>query len=247
MDKILLSTLFALIAGFLTAVISFVKLVNDKESKVTDFRQMWTSTVRTSLADLISNIEALMELYVVRANQINRCNELSIEFQNAADDHEKKIKEFALKHHEAVLDTVKSDVIETRNKVYTSFNITRLHFKPEDLEFQAIENKFELIHSASQNIDNIDYDKEQIIKIKLQVKNYCSDIANSSRYILKREWEKIKVGEVSFQKSKKWAKTGGMLLLIVLFVFATHALIAFYRGGSLVVDKSQKPAIEAPA
>ena len=39
MDRLLISTLFALLAAFLTAVISFVKLVNDKEGKISEFRE----------------------------------------------------------------------------------------------------------------------------------------------------------------------------------------------------------------
>lgn len=46
MDPLLISTLFALLAAFLTAVVSFVKQVNDKERMISDVREQWTTSER---------------------------------------------------------------------------------------------------------------------------------------------------------------------------------------------------------
>jgi len=58
MDKILLTAFLSALAGFITAILSIVKLVNEKESKTTDYRQNWTDSVRGELANLIGLLNA---------------------------------------------------------------------------------------------------------------------------------------------------------------------------------------------
>ncbi|QVE15078.1 MULTISPECIES: hypothetical protein [Pseudomonas] len=56
MDKILLTAFLTALAGFITAALSVVKLVNEKESKTTEFRQSWTESARAALSDLIAKL-----------------------------------------------------------------------------------------------------------------------------------------------------------------------------------------------
>lgn len=58
MDKVLLTAFLTALAGFITAALSIVKLVNEKESKTTEYRQAWTESVRTAMAELIAKINA---------------------------------------------------------------------------------------------------------------------------------------------------------------------------------------------
>lgn len=67
LDKIVISSFFALLAAFITAVVSFVKLVNDKEARVSDHRQEWTTSARDALADLISKVSALSDFFAERS------------------------------------------------------------------------------------------------------------------------------------------------------------------------------------
>ena len=60
MDKILLTAFLTALAGFVTAALSIVKLVNEKESKTTEFRQAWTDSARKALADLIAKINSIL-------------------------------------------------------------------------------------------------------------------------------------------------------------------------------------------
>ena len=67
MDKLLFTTMIGLFASFLTAVFSFTKLINDKEAKVSEFRQEWATSTRQVLADLVSHVRHLIYLYETRA------------------------------------------------------------------------------------------------------------------------------------------------------------------------------------
>jgi hypothetical protein len=58
MDKIFLTAFLSALAGFITATLSIVKLVNEKESKTTEYRQAWTDSLRKSFAELIGLINA---------------------------------------------------------------------------------------------------------------------------------------------------------------------------------------------
>jgi len=62
MDKILLTVFLSALAGFITAALSIVKLVNEKESKTSDYRQAWTETARTAFSELIASINSLAAL-----------------------------------------------------------------------------------------------------------------------------------------------------------------------------------------
>jgi hypothetical protein len=220
MDKLLLSTVFALLAGFLTAALSFIKLVNDKESRITDYRQEWTNSIRQSLSDLVSNIRCIMDLFEDRAQRLNTCNDLDGE--EGSDQ--------ALEYNKNILEKVNHEIMTVRSNIYAAYNLSRLHFKPSDPHFIEIENKVDAISILIRSVDNFLYEKEKISPVKFQVETLCSELISSSRGIIKREWETIKIGEPIYQKSKNIAKWGGVIFIFVLLVVGVHALISVYKA-----------------
>lgn len=79
MDKILLTAFLTALAGFITAALSIVKLVNEKESKTSEYRQLWTDSVRKALSDLIGNINARATLSVMNSHMFDTFAEWKLE------------------------------------------------------------------------------------------------------------------------------------------------------------------------
>ena len=57
-DINIIAVIASLLVGGMTAIFSYVKLINDKEQKTTDFRQAWTDSVRKDLSALISSLSS---------------------------------------------------------------------------------------------------------------------------------------------------------------------------------------------
>jgi hypothetical protein len=100
MDKLLLSTFFALLAGCIAAIMSFVKLVNDKESRVTDHRQEWTQSVRQVLADLVAHASTLSMLAELSFDNAERLNDYNQRIAGGiADAGAKEAIQNLMEHH----------------------------------------------------------------------------------------------------------------------------------------------------
>jgi hypothetical protein len=190
-DKILLSVYVTFIVGFITAVLSIVRLVNDKEGKTTDYRKSWTDSVRKSFAELISNINLLASTIA------HRKKDFTGEQDSLAQEH------------------------ELRRVVCQSYALTRLHFKPNDLSFARIEQKFDVVLEFLEklgDIENADA-KDQSAALREKIFAASADITAYSRDILKTEWESVKRGEPAYQQTKLWSFVGGAIAMMVLFVF----------------------------
>jgi len=61
-DRILVTLFVSVLVAFVTAALSIVRLVNDKEGKTTDYRQAWTDSVRKSLESVDNQRSAKMTI-----------------------------------------------------------------------------------------------------------------------------------------------------------------------------------------
>lgn len=188
-DKILLTAFLSALAGFITAVLSIVKLVNEKESKTTDYRQAWTDSARKSLAELIGRLNTQAGTVHNALDKGARLAEIL-----SRDDHDKYDEET----HKRVADFNEVSLKEThaafrqlQREIYESYALTRLHFKPNDLSFNRIEQKFD---SAMAMINEISKstDKVERAKIKEKIHATVDEITGYARDILKTEWETVK-------------------------------------------------------
>lgn len=218
MDKVLLTAFLSALAGFITAILSIVKLVNEKESKTTDYRQAWTESVRTAFANLIANINS-------QAAQINAAATLRemLGKQNAGNG--KGENERFLAFNEARLKDLQEKSSETRRHIYESYASVRLHFKPNDLSFNRVEQKFD---SAITLINSIQDQNEahERAAIKERVNAISDEITGFARDILKTEWETVKKGEPAYRKTKKWSVTTSIVMLFILISIGVHAGIS---------------------
>ncbi len=264
MDKILFSTLIGLFAAFLTAVLGFTKLINDKEGKTSEFRQEWTNSIRKTLADLVSSFRNLIELYEKSFKKGQLCGnlnkELAILSGDLVNDKEYDARKEFLIFNKNILEQLNREILETKKNIYEDLSMALLHFKPNDYEFLHVENKFDLMVEIISDIEELQssFSEEDGCKYirarKYEIELHCKDILSISRSLLKKEWEKIKSGEDNYIKTKKVFKYGSVLMtaaIVIIFLFLTVSRFSnyladekikiihdFYKKGELIKVKN---------
>jgi hypothetical protein len=234
MDKILLTAFLSALAGFITAVISIVKLVNEKEGKITDYRQTWTTSLRICMADLIAKMNTQAGNIAQSSQLVKQMNDLMK--NEVKDSEENKHKRYV----DFVEDRIKNShdsIREMRKEIYQAYALVRLHFKPNDLSFSRVENKFDVIMNLFTEIHEKD-DKMEVAAAKEKVHAATNEMTNYCRDILKIEWEHVKNGEPSYKKTRKWSVVGGVVMLFILISIGVHSVISIWKSNIVSADQS---------
>lgn len=230
-DKVLLTVFVTVLVGFLTAAMSIVRLVNDKESKTTDYRQAWTDSLRKCLASLISNVNTLASITTSRMSSADGISEvMNHEYEN---DDPKIIA--LVEKTRAYLDRKIIDedehIREVRRAMQESYALTRLHFKPNDLSFSRVEQKFEVIQELFSKLRTLTEKNQEGEReaTRERIRSESNDLTAFSRDILKTEWEAVKRGEIAYQRTKLWSIVGGGVALVGLGIFGLATLWSLLR------------------
>lgn len=223
MDKVLLTVFLSALAAFITAALSIVKLVNEKESKTSEYRQSWTETVRTALSELIANINSLPSLIITDRNHRNSLDRLRSkfsepEYKESPDD--KRLSD----HHEKLLMENTKDTHLVRKAIFESYALVRLHFKPNDLSFHRIEQKFEAIQGLFSQLAS-EEDEAKRAAIRENIHGGANDLTAFARDILKTEWETVKKGEPAYKRTKKWSVGISIAMLLILLSIGGHSVL----------------------
>ena len=226
LDKLVISGFFALLAAFITAVVSFVKLVNDKEGRISDHRQEWTTSARDALADLISKVSALSDFLAERTYRSNRCNELSSKYAEETEPGEKERIKHGLDYQKNMLEVANTSLLETRKELHRAYGYSRLHFKLNDPLFLSVERLTEEILSNLRRLGEVEDDEKNVAVIRGDISTQIGELVAVSRGLLKNEWEKIKAGEPVYMKSKVFSKWAGILLFFILVGLGAHTFIS---------------------
>ncbi|MFS2091738.1 hypothetical protein ACCC96_01875 [Pseudomonas sp. Pseusp11] len=225
MDKILLTAFLTALAGLITAVLSIVKLVNDKESKITEFRQMWTESARVAMADLIAKINTHVIAVVNYRNMENNLHTELNRLHKSDSDQEKEVLRGVVDFNSEMLKKAFDISIRLLEEVNLAHANVRLHFKPEDPEFVRIEHKIDFYFSKLDEIRR-ENDSSKWSVLREQVHSATNEITTSSRTLLKSEWEKIKLGEPAYRNTRKWSVWACAGMLVVLVIIGIHAVIS---------------------
>lgn len=225
MEKILLAAYLSVLAAFITATASIVKLVNEKESKTTDYRQSWTDSLRNALSQLIGCI-SLQATYLI--GRIEAQNQI-ISLQKVKPSQEQESdKETAQKFMiDSLLDLNKS-IKENRGELEKLFALTSLHFKPNDETFSRFENKYNQIDELFRKIVDAKSPEKEADRRELRekIKSAVAELTSISRFILKTEWEHVKAGEPSYKKTKAWSTYIGIGAFAILIICGIY-LVAY--------------------
>lgn len=234
-DKVLLTVFVTVLVGFLTAAMSIVRLVNDKESKTTDYRQAWTESLRKCFASLISNINTLASLTTSRMASADGVSKLiDHELENSGDDNMKSVVNKTRAYIDKKMIDEDEHIREVRRAMHESYALTRLHFKPNDLSFSRVEQKFDVIQELFGKLHDLkDESKEGDRKaIREKIRAASDDLTAFSRDILKIEWESVKRGELAYQRTKFWSVAGAAVALVGLSIFGLATLWSYLKSDS---------------
>ena len=253
----MISTLFALLAAFLTAVISFVKLVNDKEGKISEFREQWTTSARQALAELISKLLAIAQVLEERAYRADNCNRTIDHIQNSTTDLEKELLTGMHEYERTMLEKTNELRRELMRDIHHANQLARLHFKLNDPDTAGLECKIDAALDLVATIETvgISSDEEKVKELTARIRMLSAEISMLCRVVIKGEWEKVKRGEPTYVKTKRAAKWA-VLVFFMVFVgtIGIHAYISKPMGtasdtanSTVTADRSASPVLEKPA
>jgi hypothetical protein len=229
MDKILLTAFLTALAGFITAALSIVKLVNEKESKTTEFRQSWTESARAALSDLIAKLNyQAVAMEDVNSAKKNLMSAIKVASATKNVTERELLNEVVSLQKDLLGKSIERSRVSMR-EVYQTHATVRLHFKPDDSDLVRIENKFDYCMAKFSELRRED-DSEKWGVLKEQVHSATNEITASSRALLKTEWEKVKLGEPAYRRTKKWSVWACVIMFFVLITIGAHAIVSFVKA-----------------
>ncbi len=110
------------------------------------------------------------------------------------------------------------------SEIYQAYASVRLHFKPDDIGFNRIEQKFEWCMAKFDEL-KIETSPEKTGALKEQIHSAANDMTGFARNILKVEWETVKLGEPAYKRTKKWSIYACVLMLFTLLTIGIHAVV----------------------
>lgn len=219
-----------IVVALISGVFSMVGLIISKEQKLSDFRQAWIDALRDDISAFVSHaimISAYITV-IVKPLQEKRFKEL----QSAGEDKGeiKKVEEW---YHEEL-----KEYLRATSKNFSRLNVhstrikLRLSNPREDgasdllLKMAALEKTF------GPEIAAID-DKT--------IHDIVDEIERISRPLLKKEWERVKAGELTFRIAKFASVVISALLALVIAVLIVSVpayLFGYLAAVGQVSEKS---------
>lgn len=246
-DRVFLTVFVSLLVGLVTAALSIVRLVNDKEGKTTDYRQNWCDSVRKCFAEMISNINATASLIVNHRQDSDHINALLSEVSGNGGpfpENRAAVRDLVTKR----ITESESQIRTLRRELYQAYALTRLHFKPNDPTFFPIERNFELAVELIRGLTQMSGSdaRAQYLAQRDKIHVVAAEMTTAGREILKTEWEIVKKGERAYELTKQGSIFGGGAALTILFLLGGAAMLSIGSAGikANIADKSAKSPSE---
>lgn len=221
MEKIVFGAYLSVLAAFLAAAASIVKLVNDKESRTTDYRQSWTESVREALSNLIGSVSLHVSQLNSRAGALRKLNEIFLKIEKNPDNSDLQAgKKFQIDR----LESINKSILENRKEIERYYALASLHFKPHDEVFNQVEAGYKKIEDIFSKLSGSPDDVPDNLRVELtgKVETEVSGLIAASRHILKREWENVKAGELAYRRTKAWSLYIGVSAFAILIVVGIY-------------------------
>lgn len=180
-----LAPIATVVAALITALISFVNLTLSKEQKTSEFRQAWIDGLREDLATFFSSARALC-----RTMQETR----------SPNNNDEDVKGFRFGN-----DQVGKIRLEGADALYR----VKLRLNKNEAEHQEL---LRLLVAATNIQNRINIEKGDDYTEALDAIERASDY---SQDILKKEWERVKKGERSFQIAKNRVMPAIMIISVI--------------------------------
>lgn len=120
-----------------------------------------------------------------------------------------------------IIETIKrvdEEYATHRHDLHQSYALLKLHFKPDDPDFQPIETIFSLIVNNNKRMAEEENNNAIRELIRNENNDHAKNIIEKGRGILKTEWERVKVGEKPYQIIKYAA----ILMVTVSIIVAIY-------------------------
>ncbi len=187
----------AVLAAAITAAASFVRLVVAKDQKVSEFRQAWIDGLRMELAEFASNARRLSS--EERPIDLRRIGGTLLETITA--------------HNEEVL---RADPFhDNRLKMAEAYYTIRLRLNPDEPDHTAIFHHMNVVYEVlSTESSSTCFEKTVVALDSLSIE---------AQRVLKREWVRVRDGEVTYRKAIRIAKVMGIALAVCLAALLVYA------------------------
>lgn len=176
----------AIVAALVTGIFSFVSLINQKEGKISEFRQAWIDAIRDDLAIFFSCIEKMSTAWQL------------VELEEKEKEKKFHGNDWINRYHSLINDDILR-FTETHQRILMRLN------KSEHIE---------LIDELRQARNYISDTK--VMFNKAELRRRTDKILDISQNILKTEWEKVKAGEKSYRRAKIVTVVMVSIILILL-------------------------------
>jgi hypothetical protein len=202
----------------ISGLISITGLVISKEQKLSDFRQAWIDALRDDISRFISQplmISAYNELvFRPRAKELREKLAQTDGTQEERAAIEQDIAQAASAFYAEMRENYsKINIYSTRIKL-------RLNDGPHEVDSRALLSVLKRIEGLFSNIHTLE---------DQPVQDAVAEIETISRPLLKKEWERVKKGERTFQVAK-YASLAVSCLLAVVILGLLLSIPSFLAG-----------------
>ncbi|MCL6416843.1 hypothetical protein MIB92_14375 [Aestuariirhabdus sp. Z084] len=180
------------VAATLTGIFSFVSLINQKEGKISEFRQDWIDSLRDDISKITSCIDRISnswQLIQIREN----AKENAFEGTDWLEDFHKSSRRDLM-----TFDECRYRVLLRLNREEDSELISKLEKAKEHLsDPDSMSNKYE-------------------------IKNLINDVVRLSQDLLKKEWQVVKSGEKAYKNTKRATVSVVLIFVGILIYSSYH-------------------------
>lgn len=203
--------------ALITFIFSYIKIINDKEQKTTEFRQKWTDLVREEISCAIKCQSVVWQDHWLESK-----------WALANASRTGKDKELLDGKIEKAQDRILRNIEEYKK----SISCLQISLNPEENECQSLISsikEIELVEKRGREAlfkileksgSQAEMEKTKA-SIDFEINKKIEDANKCARIVLKKEWERIKCGEESYRFAKKSSAIVIFVGLVILMVTAT--------------------------
>jgi hypothetical protein len=184
-----LVALATLVASLIAAAISFVTLTLTKELKTSEFRQAWIDGLREELAAFFGAARGF-----ARAVEASR-------------------SPHATPEGNVPLGMTPEKISDLRYQAAEMYSKIILRLNPDEVEHIEL---LRLLQRCLEEQNAMSADRSKDIVATLQAINSANDYA---RPVLKKEWKRVKQGELPFRVARNWLAPGIIVISIAFIIW----------------------------
>lgn len=180
-------------ASIITGAFSFISLVNQKEGKISEFRQDWIDSLKNDIAVLLSSFNTVGSVWRVQG----------LKEKNSDENETKEARMERFSNFNEKIGTHQMVVSEKYYRVFLNLN---------EKDHKHLLKELDRIQVCMANLTLMDN--------LVELKAIREGVLLETQKVLKTEWERVKAGETSYKVAKYGAVLGVLMLLtITAYIF----------------------------